>query len=148
MTAVFEQIRSAPRQRTWAEWIDVDTRSAVVETRDDLESAGWIRVARGQALGILPVSAVVLLDRPPVRRLNRAAGRVLRGEVSLDQADRDLLALIPLAAAGNVITLVSAGERRAYAARIAELAALAGPAVPALASLTRSWRPPIPSLRR
>ncbi|MBE3205965.1 MULTISPECIES: GOLPH3/VPS74 family protein [Parafrankia] len=134
VAAVHRQISEAPAPRAWVDWIDHDHRRAAVETRDDLESAGWLRVARGRVLSVIPTSAVVLLDRPRVRELNRAAGPVLRGEVTPQAAPADLVALVALAAAGDVITLVNVSQRRAFADRIATLTALAGPAAVALAS--------------
>ncbi|EFC81841.1 GPP34 family phosphoprotein [Parafrankia sp. EUN1f] len=133
VAAVYRQISAAPAPRAWADWIVHEHRSAVVETRDDLESAGWLRVARGRPLSLIPTSAVVLVDRPRVRELNRAAGQVLRGEVAPAVAPADLVALVALAAAGDVITVVNVSQRRAFADRIDTLTALAGPAAAALA---------------
>ncbi|MCK9900439.1 GPP34 family phosphoprotein [Frankia sp. Cpl3] len=133
VAAVYRQVEGAPVARSWADWIGHEHRAAVVETRDDLEAAGWIRVARGRALGVFPTSAVVLLPRAEVRAVNRAAGPVLRGEVAPADADPDLARLVALAAAGDVITLVSAGQRRAFAGQLGALTALAGHAARALA---------------
>lgn len=138
VAAVYRQIATAAAPRTWADWIEVDHRAAVTETRDDLEAARWIRVARGQVLAVIPTTAVALLERPRVREINRAAGRVLRGEVAPADAERDLVPLVALAAAGQVIALVSAGERKAFADRLAELTALTGPAAVALAGRHRA----------
>ncbi|WP_018501584.1 GPP34 family phosphoprotein [Parafrankia discariae] len=138
VAAVYRQITAADAPHTWAAWIDLDHRAAVVETRDDLEAARWVRVARGQVLVVIPTTAVALLERPRVRELNRAAGRVLRGEVEPGDAAPDLVALVALAAAGQVITLVSAGERRAFPDRLADLVTRTGPAATALAGRRES----------
>ncbi|SQD95716.1 conserved hypothetical protein [Parafrankia sp. Ea1.12] len=138
VAAVHRQITAAAEPRTWAAWIDLGHRAAVVETRDDLEAARWVRVARGQVLAVIPTTAVALLERPRVRELNRAAGRVLRGEVRPEDAAPDLVALVALAAAGQVITLVSAGQRRAFPDRLADLVARTGPAAAALAGRRRA----------
>lgn len=80
------------------------------------------------------------MPAPAARHLNRAAGRVLRGEVAPVDADPDLARLGALAAAGDVITLVSAGQRRAFAGQLGALTALAGHAALALAALALAGR--------
>lgn len=129
---VFHQVTASP-PRSWAHWVTTDDRAALDSTRDRLDGAGWIEVGEPRMFGRVPAAAVSLHDRESVQALNRECGRVLRGEVPLAQADPDVVALVALAAAGDVITLVSARERRTWPAHLAAFTTETGPAATALA---------------
>ncbi|WP_007514470.1 GPP34 family phosphoprotein [Pseudofrankia saprophytica] len=123
--------------RTWAHWAGHDRATATRIVREELAAAGWVELGpRPDGLprrGLTSVS-VSPPDRQTVRVLNREASRALRGEIADAELPWDLAALVALAAAGGVITLVSARERRTWPERIAALTAMTGPPAKALAA--------------
>ncbi|ONH30328.1 GPP34 family phosphoprotein [Pseudofrankia asymbiotica] len=135
---VFRQLAAEPSPaRPWAYWVGHDRAPAVRMVRHELAAAGWVTLGshpdglprRGRtSVSVSPP------DRQTVRVLNREASRALRGEIADAELPWELAALVALAAAGDVITLVSARERRTWPERIAALTALAGPPAEALAA--------------
>lgn len=135
--AVYGQlVRAGSRPRPWAHWVDHERRQAVPVVRGGLAAAGW--VDPGPWPDGLPVRGATTVsvsppDRQTVRVRNRQVRRAMRGEIATADLSWELAALVALGAAGGVITLISARERRTWPERIAELTRIAGPAALALA---------------
>jgi hypothetical protein len=131
-----ELVRAGGPPRPWAHWVDHERRRAVPTVRGELTAAGW--VDPGPWPDGLPIRGATTVsvsppDRQTVRVLHRQVGRAIRGEIAAADLSWELAALVALGAAGRVITLISARERRTWPERIAELTRVAGPAALALA---------------
>ncbi|MGO4755701.1 GPP34 family phosphoprotein, partial [Streptomyces sp. 2MCAF27] len=85
-----------------------------------------------RALGLLPVKEYEV-ERPDVVAGRREVEvRLLRGGQSVSEVSAGDAALVALAAAGELRTVVTAADARAHKARIAELARRSGQVGPAL----------------
>jgi hypothetical protein len=118
------------RPRTWEAWVRRRRRGhkTRVDVREQLATVGWITAEPGRILGIFPTVKITVLDPSSVERLRERLVLALDG----GQVDEHERALLALAAAGNMSTVLSWRQRRTHRKRIAELTALVGPPVPAL----------------
>lgn len=128
------------RPRTWKTWVGLRTRVTLEAVRAQLAADGCLRVVRKRVLGLFP-SVEYELDRVAVVDALRAEARqVLVGPVPVgDVPERDA-ALVVLAAAAELRTLSSGGERRAHRERLDALAERSGSATPALRKAVREVR--------
>ncbi|MFG2193684.1 GPP34 family phosphoprotein [Streptomyces sp. NPDC048639] len=120
------------RPRTWKTWVGHDTGPTLRAVRAQLRDSGRVRTRSRRVLGVFPVKDHVLEDTAEAERLRDRALRILHGPGDVAEVpDRDA-ALIALAAAGELRTVVSADDAEAYKERIAALAERGGRAAPAL----------------
>ncbi len=123
------------RTRRWKSWIRGRNRS-VHAVRADLAAAGWIRLEPYRRLGLFPATRVTVRN-PRVRTaLLTAVSAALRGPLSR-VAPVDA-AVVALADAARLQTVLTWRQRRTYRDRLADLAALTGPVPPALRQAVRS----------
>lgn len=119
------------RPRSWAWWIRLRDRPSgpsrpVHAVREELAATGWIRLEEHRTLGLFP--SVRISERNPRARkaLLAAVSAALRGRLSVvEPADA---AMVALANAAQLRTVLTWRERRAYRERLAELTARSGPA--------------------
>jgi len=124
------------RPRSWTSWVrrgDRRTRRAV---RDQLATGGWIRVEPRRVLGIFPTTRITIRDPLVIARLTDRLGAALRGSDPEPRA----AALVALAAAGELRTVLPRAKAREYKRRIADLSERTGPAVPALRRVIQQLR--------
>ncbi|OPG05287.1 GPP34 family phosphoprotein [Microbispora sp. GKU 823] len=118
------------RPRSWRHWIGKDGRATARAVRDELEVGRWVRVELRQPFLIFNRSYVRVRDTRVVKRLTTQVAGALTGPVSR-VGDREA-ALVGLAAAGELGTILPRAKRRAHKQRIAQLTERGGPAAPAL----------------
>jgi hypothetical protein len=121
-------------RRSWHRSIDRRGRDTVLAVREQLESAGWLRVER----------RTLLPDRVEPRetyRIKQAAAE-LRRVLTVPGAPADARsgALLALAASGEVTSLLRRAERRTYRKRLAELSDPIGPVADGLKRALRAKR--------
>ncbi|WP_328708526.1 GOLPH3/VPS74 family protein [Microbispora hainanensis] len=116
--------------RPWRHWIGKDTRATARAVRDELETKRWIRVELRQPFLVFNRSHVRVRDTRVVKRLATQVSAALTGPVS--RVGDHEAALVGLAAAAELGTILPRARRRAYKQRIALLSERGGPATPAL----------------
>ncbi|MBP2706383.1 GPP34 family phosphoprotein [Microbispora sp. RL4-1S] len=118
------------RPRPWKHWIGKDGRATVRAVRDEMETDRWIRVELRQPFLIFNRTHVRVRDPRVVKRLSALLGGALTGPMS--RVGEREAALVALAAAGEIGTVLPRAKRRAYKQRIADLTERSGPTAPAL----------------
>jgi hypothetical protein len=126
------------RPRSWQHWIHKDHRATARAVRDEMESGRWIRVELRRPFLIFSRTFVVVRDTRVVKRISSRVSTALTGPLS--RVDTRDAALVALAAAGDLRTVLPRQRRRAYKGRIAELTELGGPAGPALRKVIQQLR--------
>jgi hypothetical protein len=129
LAAVHEQI-AASRPRSWRRWVSRRHGRMKRDVRDRLAAEGWIRVEPRRILGIVPMAAVTVRDPRVVKRLASMVSAALRDPVG--QVDPRDAALVALAAAGELKTVLPRARRRQHKERIARLSERVGPVPKAL----------------
>jgi Golgi phosphoprotein 3 (GPP34) len=129
------QIR--PHRRSWKRLLRRDYRQTLDLVEQQLESAGLIRRTRHRALGLVPRYTIELLDDGPAAEAQARFTSVLRDGPAVDEVSRTDAALVALAAAGRVRTVISPADRRRYGDRITALTDRLGATSPGLASAVR-----------
>lgn len=129
---VLEQLAAAPKPRGWKHWVRRDAGKMIKTVRESLAAEGWIRVEPRRVLGLFPGHHIAVPDPELVRGLHAEARETLTGDTPVSQVEPARAAVIALACAGELKTVVTGAERRKYKARIAELNERAGAAAPAL----------------
>ncbi|MEV4293822.1 GOLPH3/VPS74 family protein [Microbispora rosea] len=124
--------------RPWRHWISKDGRATMRAVRDELETGRWVRVELRQPFLVFNRSYVRVRDTRVVKRLVSQVSTALTGPVSR-VGDRQA-ALIGLAAAGELGTILPRARRRAHEQRIALLSERGGPAAPALRKVIQQAR--------
>jgi hypothetical protein len=132
---VLAQIR--PHRRGWKRLLRRDYRQTLDLVEQQLESAGVIRRTRHRALGLVPRYAIELLDDGPAAKAQAHFTTILRDGPAVDAVSRTDAALVALAAAGRVRTVISPADRRHYGDRITALTDRLGTTSPGLASAVR-----------
>lgn len=131
---------AAGRPGTWSRWVQRHSRQARTAVRDQLVAAGWLTVRRDRVLGLWPVERVEVRDAAGHQAFLAGTRQLVRGATPVSRIARRDAALVSLAAAAELRTVVSRTERREYQQRIAELAARTGPAAAALRNVIRQVR--------
>ncbi len=124
---VLKQVAGSSRPRSWKYWVRKNSRPAVRAVRDQLETAGWIRVEPHRILHLFPADTITVRDPRVVRELRDNAGRVARGSVPPAHVDPYDAAVVALAAAARLKTVLTRAQRREHRARITRLTELCGP---------------------
>ncbi|GAA2242739.1 MULTISPECIES: GOLPH3/VPS74 family protein [Kitasatospora] len=118
------------RTRSWQLWIGWRRHRTARTVRDGLAAAGWITVEEHRVLGLFPAARITLRE-PRVRKaLEAAVSSALRGPLS--RVDPDDAALVALADAAQLRTVLTWRQRREFRSRIEKLAPAAGPVPRAL----------------
>ncbi|WP_327351994.1 GOLPH3/VPS74 family protein [Streptomyces sp. NBC_01304] len=134
------ELMAASRPRSWQAWILVRAHATLEAVAAELVSAGYLRVRRRRLLGVFPYRQVEL-ERPQFVEGLRAETLDVLGAARpvAEIAERDA-ALIALAAAGELNTLLPTAERMRHKKRIEALAERGATTAPALASLLTGLR--------
>ncbi|WP_082119327.1 GOLPH3/VPS74 family protein [Saccharothrix sp. ST-888] len=124
------------RPRSWQSWVARRRARTARAVRDGLAAAGWIRVDEYRVLGLFPAARVTPRD-PRVRKaLVEAVAQALHGPLS--RVDPGDAALVALADAAQLRTVLTWRQRREFRARIDKLAPAAGPLPGALRRAIRA----------
>jgi hypothetical protein len=133
---VLRQVTADPGRR-WAYWVRRDARRATGAVREQLVEGRRIELQPYRILGLVPATRIVVLE--PFGR-DRIVGAV---EAALSDGwpvGARTAALVALAAAARMRTVLPAGRRRAHRERIAALTARTGPVPRALRKVLRDLR--------
>jgi hypothetical protein len=136
-TALLAEIGARGKVRNWAWWVGHGERATERAVADQLAAAGTIELTRSRWLGIVPRTAVRLLDPAAVEQLRATVRQTLLGTTPVAELDRRELILAALAVAGEIKPLWDRAERRAARGRLDEIYADAGPVPPALRKVIR-----------
>jgi Golgi phosphoprotein 3 GPP34 len=131
---------AADKPRTWGRWVQRQYRPARAAVRDQLVAGGWIGVRRDRVLGLVPVEHVVVRDPAGHQAFLASTRELVLGTRPVSRVARRDAALVALAAAGELRTVLSRAERREYKRRIEDLTARTGPAASALRKVIRQVR--------
>lgn len=126
-----------PHRRSWKRLLRRDYRQTLDLVEQQLESAGVIRRTRHRTLGLVPRYAIELLDDAPAAEAQAHFTTIVRDGPAIDKVSRTDAALVALAAAGRVRTVISHADRRRYGDRITALTDRLGTTSPGLASAVR-----------
>lgn len=140
LAELLERLSGAAKPRTWKYWVKRDSRRMTNDVQHSLETGGWIRTEPRRVLGLFPGTTISVHDPELVRRLREDARTTLTGPVPATEVEPWHAAVVALACAGELKTVVSRAERRAYKQRIAELGESAGAAAPALSKVLSEIR--------
>ncbi|WP_221349694.1 GOLPH3/VPS74 family protein [Streptomyces beigongshangae] len=120
------------RPHKWKTWVTLRARITLDAVEAQLAADGYLRAEKTRVLGVFP-SVDYEIDRVAVvEGLREEARLALTGPVPVEEVSARDAALVSLAAAAELRTLLSAEERRRYEARVAALAERSGPAAPTL----------------
>lgn len=120
------------KPRSWLRWVDRGERATYAAVQERLAVARLIQIEARRFFGLIPYNRASLNDERPVMQLRNIVDRALAEEVPVNRVNRADAALAALAAVGELRTVVSWRLARGRRQRIAEFAAIAGPALPAL----------------
>ncbi|MFD4528220.1 GPP34 family phosphoprotein [Streptomyces sp. NPDC058470] len=128
------------RPRKWKAWVTLRARVTLDAVRAQLAADGYLRAEKKRVLGLFPSVEYELERLAAVDALREDARRVLLGPVPVaDVSDRDA-ALVALAAAAELRTLLPGKDRKLHKDRIEELTDRGGAAAPALKKVIQEVR--------
>ncbi|MFF4349310.1 GPP34 family phosphoprotein [Streptomyces sp. NPDC001530] len=128
------------RPRKWKAWVTLRARVTLDAVRAQLAAEGYLRAEKKRVLGLFPSVEYELERLPAVDALRAEAQQVLEGPLPVAEvSDRDA-ALVALAAAAELRTLVPAKDRKLHKNRIEDLTERSGAAAPALKKVIQEVR--------
>lgn len=128
------------RPRKWKAWVTLRARVTLDAVRAQLAAEGYLRAEKKRVLGLFPSVEYELERVSAVEALHADARQVLVGPVPVaDVSDRDA-ALVALAAAAELRTLLPGKDRKIHKDRIEELTERSGAAAPALKKVIQEVR--------
>ena len=134
LSAVLDDIGSS-RPRRWRHWIRRHAEATRAAVTDQLAAGGWIEVHQQRNLRVLPSNTVTVHDPQVLALLGDRVRAALRPDTPVAAVDPRDAALVALAAAGQLPTVLAKTDRHQHEERIEALSTVAGPAVPALRQL-------------
>ncbi|MCX5253424.1 GPP34 family phosphoprotein [Streptomyces canus] len=137
LDGLLELVRES-RPHRWRSWVTLHTRITLDAVREQLAAGGWLRARKRRALGLFPTVEYDLAHPAAVEALQEEARQMLRGPVpAVDIADRDA-AVVALAAAAGLRTLLP--RKVSHDTRVEELIERSGQAAPALRKVVHELR--------
>jgi Golgi phosphoprotein 3 (GPP34) len=137
LDGLLELVRES-RPHRWRSWVTLHTRITVDAVREQLAAGGWLRARKRRALGLFPTVDYDLALPAAVEALQEEARQILRGPVpAVDISDRDA-AVVALAAAAGLRTLLPRNEP--HDTRVEELIERSGQAAPTLRKVVHELR--------
>ncbi|MER5214521.1 GPP34 family phosphoprotein [Streptomyces sp. NPDC002838] len=131
LDGLLELVRES-RPHRWRAWVTLRARATQDAVREQLTAEGYLRAEKSRVLGVFPTVEYVLERVADVRALQEEARRVLRGPVPVAEvSDRDA-AVVALAAAAELRTLLPGKDRTGRRQRLEELTERSGAASPVL----------------
>jgi hypothetical protein len=120
------------RPRTWGTWVGHQPRLTERAVRVQLVAHGYVAAKSRRVLGLFPVREHTLSKPDLVVAVRDDLRRVLHGEQPVAEVSERDAALIALAAAGELRTVVTAEDAKARKERISELEERGGGVGPVL----------------
>ncbi|MFF0089519.1 GPP34 family phosphoprotein [Streptomyces canus] len=137
LDGLLELVRES-RPHRWRSWVSLHTRITLDAVREQLAAGGWLRARKRRALGLFPTVEYDLARPAAVEALQEEARGILRGPVpAVDISDRDA-AVVALAAAAGLRTLLP--RKESPGTRVEELIERSGQAAPALRKVVHELR--------
>ncbi|MDH6438439.1 hypothetical protein M2158_006980 [Streptomyces sp. SAI-144] len=137
LDGLLELVRES-RPHRWRSWVTLHTRITLDAVREQLAAGGWLRARKRRALGLFPTVEYDLARPAAVEALQEEARQMLRGPVpAVDISDRDA-AVVALAAAAGLRTLLA--RKESHHTRVEELIERSGQAAPALRKVVHELR--------
>ncbi|WP_329250512.1 GOLPH3/VPS74 family protein [Streptomyces canus] len=137
LDGLLELVRES-RPHRWRSWVTLHTRITLDAVREQLAAGGWLRARKRRALGLFPTVEYDLARPAAVEALQEEARAILRGPVpAVDLSDRDA-AVVALAAAAGLRTLLP--RKESHGTRVEELIERSGQAAPALRKVVQELR--------
>ncbi|PAZ11192.1 GPP34 family phosphoprotein [Streptomyces sp. SA15] len=131
LDGVLELVRES-RPHRWRAWVTLRARVTLDAVREQLTAEGYLRAEKSRVLGVFPTVEYALERVADVRALQEEARRVLQGPVPVAEvSDRDA-AVVALAAAAELRTLVPGKDLAGHRQRLEELTERSGAASPVL----------------
>ncbi|MFI6334174.1 GPP34 family phosphoprotein [Streptomyces sp. NPDC050535] len=128
------------RPRKWKAWVTLRARVTLDAVRAQLAAEGYLRAEKKRVLGLFP-SVEYELDRvSAVDALREDARRVLAGPEPVADVSERAAAVVALAAAAELRTLMSGKDRKLHKDRIERLTERSGAAAPALKKVIQEVR--------
>ncbi|MFC9842039.1 GPP34 family phosphoprotein [Streptomyces sp. NPDC060223] len=128
------------RPRKWKAWVTLRARVTLDAVRAQLAAEGYLRAEKKRVLGLFPSVEYELERVAAVDAMREDARLVLVGPVPVAEvSDRDA-ALVALAAAAELRTLLPGKDRKLHKERIEELTERSGAAAPALKKVIQEVR--------
>ncbi|MBL1100931.1 GOLPH3/VPS74 family protein [Streptomyces coffeae] len=120
------------RPRTWATWVEYQPRLTEHAVRDQLVAHGYLRAEVRRVLGLFPLKQYRLERTDLVAGMREDAVRVLHGDQPVSEVSERDAALVALAAAGELRTVVTLKDAKLHKKRITELGERSGGMGPVL----------------
>ncbi|MFD4970077.1 GPP34 family phosphoprotein [Streptomyces sp. NPDC058424] len=136
LDGLLELVRES-RPRRWKTWVTLHAGTTLDAVREQLAAEGFLRAERRRVLGVLPSVDYALERVAVVEALREEARRALEGPVPAAEVSERDAAVVALAAAAELRTLVPAKDRKRHRQRIEELTERSGAAAPALRRVVR-----------
>jgi hypothetical protein len=128
------------RPHKWKTWVGLRARITLDAVQAQLAADGYLRAEKKRVLGVFPSVEYEIGRVAVVEGLRAEARQVLEGPLPVHEVSERDAALVALAAAAELRTLVSSRERRQYEGRIAALTERSGTAVPVLRQAVQEVR--------
>ncbi|MFG2725737.1 GPP34 family phosphoprotein [Streptomyces canus] len=137
LDGLLELVRES-RPHRWRSWVTLHTRITLDAVREQLAAGGWLRARKRRALGLFPTVEYDLAGPAAVEALQEEVRQILQGPVpAVDISDRDA-AVVALAAAAGLRTLLA--RKESHDTRVEELIERSGQAAPALRKVVHELR--------
>ena len=137
LDGLLELVRES-RPHRWQSWVTLHARITLDAVREQLAAGGSLRARKRRALGLFPTVEYDLARPAAVEALQEEARAILRGPVpAVDLSDRDA-AVVALAAAAGLRTLLP--RKVSHDTRVEELIERSGQAAPALRKVVHELR--------
>ncbi|MFI9602185.1 GPP34 family phosphoprotein [Streptomyces sp. NPDC052043] len=136
LDGLLELVRES-RPRRWKTWVTLHARTTLDAVRGQLAAEGVLRAERRRVLGVLPSVSYTLERVAVVDAVREEARRALEGPLPAAEVSERDAAVVALAAAADLRTVVPAKERRRHKQRVEELTERSGAAAPALRKVVR-----------
>jgi hypothetical protein len=131
LDGLLELVRES-RPHRWRTWVTLRARVTLDAVREHLVAEGYLRAERKRVLGVFPSVDHVLEHPAVVEALREEARHVLEGPVPVAEVSGRDAAVVALAAAARLRTLLPDGDGGPFERRLEELADRGGVATPAL----------------
>ncbi|GCB44229.1 GPP34 family phosphoprotein [Streptomyces sp. NL15-2K] len=120
LDGLLELVRES-RPHRWRAWVTLRARVTLDAVREQLTAEGYLRAEKSRVLGVFPTVEYALEHVAAVRALQEEARRFLQGPVPVEEvSDRDA-AVVALAAAAELRTLLPGKDRTGHGQRLEEL---------------------------
>ncbi|MFF7333124.1 GPP34 family phosphoprotein [Streptomyces sp. NPDC008150] len=126
--------------RRWKTWVNLRARHTLDAVREQLAAGGQLRVDKKRVLGIFPSLDYGLAAPAVADAVREQARRALDEDVPVSAVSATDAAVVALAAAAELRTLLAPKDRRRHRARIEELTERSGAPAPALRKVVREVR--------